>query len=336
MYDVKGALLLVVDRYLSAERGRSRWFELRKRHCLELQERASLPDGASIRPIPSVDAGEVTAGVFTALTVRRTSPLVVRGLFRDAAATRLWSLDFFKQRYGDDVYPVLATQPAGPKRNDMQIFGAHPELVQHLELERILALWEEPGATDQRFEAINMFATGAGRAIGGNLHCAFAGNYFGNFVGRKEFLLIDPVCTKYLLPVPARPFYYADAYFDPADDELGGFTRRLPMLSVKLDPGDLLFLPPWWWHMVRNLDELTIGCAIRSSSVLGDCANNLLLTLLSSELKLLLYKLGFDVKHWLSGETRNFRDALRDRLNADLGAARKSRATPLAAPAAAG
>jgi hypothetical protein len=325
MYDVKGTLLLVIDRYLSTERGQSRWFELRKQHCLELQEQASLPDEGAVRPIPSVSADEVTAGAFTALTARRTRPLVVRGLFRDAAATRRWSLDFFGQHYGEDIYPVLATKPGGPKRNDTKIFGAHPELISHLELNRILALWEEPGATDERFEAINMFATGAGRAIGGNLHCAFAGNYFGNFIGRKQFLLIDPVCTKYLLPIPAKPFYYADAYFDPADEALGTFTRRLPTLGADLEPGDMLFVPPWWWHMVRNLDELTIGCAIRSSSVLGDCANNLLLTLLSAELKLLLYKMSFDAKQWLSGEPRSFRDALRERLHTDLGAARVNR-----------
>jgi hypothetical protein len=39
----------------------------------------------------------------------------------------------------------------------------------------------------------------------------------------------------------------------------GGTTR----LEAELGPGDVLFLPRWWWHAVRNDGAMSFGCSVR-------------------------------------------------------------------------
>ena len=45
----------------------------------------------------------------------------------------------------------------------------------------------------------------------------------------------------------------------PKIEILGEKTANLPRLEVILEPGDVLFNAPWWWHTVENLDDLTVG-----------------------------------------------------------------------------
>jgi hypothetical protein len=54
----------------------------------------------------------------------------------------------------------------------------------------------------------------------------------------------------------ADPKAHRDEMFDRT-------FSRATRYEVELEPGDVLFSPPWWWHDVRNTTEETIGLATR-------------------------------------------------------------------------
>ena len=39
--------------------------------------------------------------------------------------------------------------------------------------------------------------------------------------------------------------------------------EQVPVYSARLNPGDVLINPPWWWHAINNVTPSTIGCAVR-------------------------------------------------------------------------
>jgi hypothetical protein len=88
------------------------------------------------------------------------------------------------------------------------------------------------------------------------LHYDAVCNLFRQVYGRKRFLLYSPTFFDEMYPPPAGgPF----AHVSPVDAERPDLTRHPRFAGVKphevvLDPGDTLFLPPFWWHCVRSLD----------------------------------------------------------------------------------
>lgn len=95
------------------------------------------------------------------------------------------------------------------------------------------------------------------------------GNFFLQIAGRKRWTVVDPRWTAWLHPVNGRPFQYCNSAF-------GGYRAghylalgednpilHVPHAEVVLEPGDLLYNAPWWWHEVENLDDFTVGCAVR-------------------------------------------------------------------------
>lgn len=86
-----------------------------------------------------------------------------------------------------------------------------------------------------------------------NLH-----NLYGQVRGRKRFTLFAPVERDNLYPYPPTALYSHISYADPEQDERWPRLRDAERLGCTLDPGDLLFLPAFWWHHVRSL-ELAIS-----------------------------------------------------------------------------
>lgn len=341
--DFASKLLLVAEFYLHPLDQQHALLDLRRRHCVRMQSASGFLEARRPEPLPEVRAEEATPEVFLKMTDRLRRPLVVRGYAKDAKATRLWSLNYFEEQFGSSSYPVVADSGAEDpitKRtrfekisvremveyirageghryiaNLTRIFTDHPTLIDDMEIGRLPRLWG--GAEGPEcFDAINMFMGGHG--TGSNMHCAFASNFFNNIVGRKRWVFIDPQYSNYLLPMPSRPFIYSDVLFDPGDDELGRFTRLLPSYEVVLEPGDVLYNAPWWWHRVENVDDFTVGCAVRYSNLPADLSNNLLFTLLCQEHKLQLLKLRFRAKKAIFGDHRIFRDVLNEKLDSKI------------------
>ena len=54
----------------------------------------------------------------------------------------------------------------------------------------------------------------------------------------------------------------------------------LPRYDIVLEPGDILWNAPWWWHRIENGDGFNVGLAIRNNKVTKlNLQNNLTYTL---------------------------------------------------------
>ncbi|NET36795.1 MAG: hypothetical protein F6K19_33005 [Cyanothece sp. SIO1E1] len=106
---------------------------------------------------------------------------------------------------------------------------------------------------------------------GSYLHCAPADNMFLNITGKKEWHFIDPSYTPIMLPAMSKFGMFCASelteslegeFFDDLTSRYP-FFKHIPIYKTVLEEGDMLFNPPWWWHRVKNLSPLTIGCANR-------------------------------------------------------------------------
>jgi hypothetical protein len=95
-----------------------------------------------------------------------------------------------------------------------------------------------------------------GRATVTPLHFDFANNFFAQLHGEKEFLLYAPEDSRYLYPLPpsAAMAHVSLVDVDEPDYERFAEFRQATALRLLLQPGELLFLPAFWWHHVRCAD----------------------------------------------------------------------------------
>ncbi len=332
--------LLVLELLFRRFDSRRLLFALRKKHCLQIQQRCISSAKIKSLSVPEISAADISPSKFHQITNGLTSPVVIKGFLHDSDACAKWGLSYFQEKLGESVYPAIKDsrkEGSETKDNEVQlikvrdllegisrgehtylnnvtkIFADNPFLIEELQLGKLASLMETEVTNGDCFDLINMFLGGKG--TGNSLHCAFAGNFFCNIVGRKKWLLIAPEYSTFLCPIPANPFIYADCYYNPEDEILGQKTSNLPRLEVILEPGDVLFNAPWWWHSVENLDELTVGCAVRQLNFQADFHNNFLFTIFSYQPLLHLWKSLFNIKRKLTKEQRIFRDIMLSELD---------------------
>jgi len=263
-----------------------RVFAWRRRKVLEIIEAGPLVEPRDPTPVPECTPAEVAEQGLAALTEGFRRPLVVRGFYRDVPAVSRWTPEYLAEVVGDTVVPVidqgandqgayatdlialpfreairrLQTEPLYIN-NASGVFLACPDLEADLDLDTLSGRLE-PGRRDDRIAAAGIFI--GGDSVGSPLHCAPAGNDFANLRGRKRWTLVCPELGPLVLPMWSRrlPIAFSAAYYSPENpkDEV---VPHLPREEVVLEPGDMLYNAPWWWHQVRNLDAFTIGCAIR-------------------------------------------------------------------------
>ncbi|SNS59492.1 Cupin-like domain-containing protein [Ekhidna lutea] len=120
--------------------------------------------------------------------------------------------------------------------------------------------------------ALNQWFIKRGALVRSSLHCANGENIFLNIQGKKEWHFIHPSYTPLIHATLSKYGVYAVSdltnhhekgdFYDLMCNAFPYF-KHIPVYKVTLQPGDLLYNPPWWWHDVRNLSPLTVGCATR-------------------------------------------------------------------------
>lgn len=240
-------------------------------------------------PVPVVTSHDREA--FLAASEGASRPVVLRGFARQTAAR--WSEQMLRARVGGATVTVMNMKEDAERNgwdvgnehvkltvaelldripeerlylnNSTELFVDHPDLMAELQLDR-LSRFTTPDGTWDELLTTNFFI--GGRKVRSAIHTAYGGNFFMNLVGRKRWRFIDPRYSPWLHPVPARPFDYATSahgslYSDEQDGIDDSIFFRLPREEVLLEPGDVLYSAPWWWHEVDNQSDLNVACAVR-------------------------------------------------------------------------
>lgn len=223
-----------------------------------------------------------SADAFVAEVLPRGEPVVLEGAARDWPAVQRWSPAFFAERLGAEPVRLLHMDPedAGSGRHDgvdttmgealarlQEGNSAYlrfiPALMQYPDLQAMLDVaWlrarrgplSPPGN-------LHLFIGGAGTDTG--LHSAVPANLFVQVHGRKHWVLYPPSASPLFRPPMERAMYFASR-FDPDRPDPVAFPEacRLTGLEVELEPGDVLYNPPFWWHKVSN-PTVSIGVGFR-------------------------------------------------------------------------
>jgi hypothetical protein len=87
------------------------------------------------------------------------------------------------------------------------------------------------------------------------LHHDTAHNLIANIYGRKRFLCFSPEDTARLYPHPKSSRYPHVSRVNPERPNLATFPAFADAraFGAVLEAGELLYLPPGWWHHVRSL-----------------------------------------------------------------------------------
>ncbi len=208
---------------------------------------------------------------------RLDRPAVFRGAARSWGCAE-WTLASLGAQYSDDRVwmpdgfvalsdAVRHVFDGGPDAiRFWPLFTQHPELLDALDL-GFLARHRSRDAypIDQ---GIQVFA-GTHHSEPTPLHIANDSNLFVQCEGSKRWVLYPASATRVLGLERFDAEYRrpADAMspdrFDPLHPDPAHPAAALPSLEIVLNPGDVLYAPPFWWHTVQNVDGPTLAFGVR-------------------------------------------------------------------------
>merc|ERR1712196_223515 len=112
-------------------------------------------------------------------------------------------------------------------------------------------------------------------------------NFFAQVIGKKRFVLFQPNRWNQL---HVHPFYHPRdrqsqyIYYEHGEHIINAYTKNMINDATKrkiesygyvdLEPGDLLYIPPFWWHRVETL-QASIGINTWSSAVETEMSSTL-------------------------------------------------------------
>lgn len=262
----------------------------------KLAEKLKNSDHASVYkdalPVEAIDKENFTSESFRNWKHNINAPLVVRGYLNDAPIRELTrednlidnfghvevhcansKIDKKSSNAGQNIQLLKTTLKEYLSSDDYENYYLNNfqglinqrdfyRLCKGIDLER----------TQDNACALNQWFIKRGLHSRSSLHCANFENIFLNVQGRKEWHFIHPSYTPVLQTTLSKfgVFAVSEAIkpsekeeFYPLMKERFDFFKHIPVYKVILEPGDILYNPPWWWHDVRNVTSFTMGCASR-------------------------------------------------------------------------
>jgi hypothetical protein len=244
-------------------------------------------DATALRPPlrAAVDEGALEPAEFLRRYVDRPAPFVFRGAAKGWRCCREWSLEALAARFGEEPVRLLGLEGlryGAPDASDETITLAElarriaaggadylrfapierSELRADLDLDWLAArrgAREHPGP-------LQFFIGGRGTRT--PLHAETPGNFYVQVEGRKRWWLYPPGSLLFLDP-PAARMQHFHTEGDPAapDPSTHPLLAAADRYETVLEPGDVLWFPPFWWHDVKNLSEATVAVGYRTCSI---------------------------------------------------------------------
>lgn len=215
--------------------------------------------------------------------VSRNRPVIITGALKGSKVLSLWDADYFRSAIGvkevqvevsqTNYFPSIYGQDSAQiKRQTRQMsFGDCADAIslgnnaaekfyisEELLADKFPVLAADvecPAFLDRGLHITNSFWFGSAETIT-PLHYDVVYNISAQVWGRKRFILFPPEQLPCLYPFPKRSKI---AHFSQVNIErpdlvtFPKFKKTQPM-ECSLEPGEMLYIPPFWWHQVHSLD----------------------------------------------------------------------------------
>lgn len=223
---------------------------------------------------------DLSPEAFRADYLTKGIPVVLEGAAASWPLMTEWSFDAFRDRFGDQAIKLV--QREGLTDDDVVFereyseeigFGEFldgvlsggrrymrfsplleqfPELLDDFDHEYFKRMLETPFG-----QSFQLFIGGSGSVT--PFHNAITPFLFTNVAGEKDWTLIPSRYLGIMNPIPDGFSYnHTDLDLDFANAEDYPGTESIDYFTTTTRPGDLLFVPSWMWHGVRNRSA-TIG-----------------------------------------------------------------------------
>jgi hypothetical protein len=214
--------------------------------------------------------------------VRGGKPVVVAGGAANWPAAG-WTLESLRARAGSakvlahrstSLYFGLDEEQGGPKLKEeemtldsfISMLSAPRDDTMHYYLQRasipdrlpeLLGDLRYPdGVAPRSVYLINLWFGPGGNVT--RLHYDVPNNFLIQFYGRKRITLFSPQDTGRVYPFRTKAYNMSQVDIDAPDlHRFPRFADAQPY-EAEIGPGDMLYIPPYWWHQVYSL-ELGIG-----------------------------------------------------------------------------
>ncbi len=282
-----------------------RWDDLHRRMA------ASLPSDAE----GTVHEVERRRGLspeeFRELYFRTGIPVVLEGAAAEWPAARKWTPEYLLHTCGQDRIDVLDGQNWTVNTRDgtdavstseramsvqdllqnatrggawygafMQLLDAHGGLRADLDLSFVAKFGRtSPRIPWHRNVLAKMYVGGPSTAT--SFHCAGISNLYVQVYGRKKWVLVPPKFTPFMYPALSKGLNWQSRVdFRNPDYAACPLYRLADRYETVLEPGDVLWNPPFVWHGVMNLTE-SIAVSLWWTNVTRAFRNNALFSALT-------------------------------------------------------
>lgn len=217
---------------------------------------------------------------------KRRKPVVIKGLLDDWPAMHKWNTDYLREKIGDVVVPVRVK----PKSAPPGFFAGKPDEklpMKQMSVSEYIDLFEKGETTDVYLAGTSIpdyfpelekdipllpyidldrklrkqFWLGIKGTVA-PLHLDIWDNFLCQLTGGRRLVLFDPRDVNRLYPYGAFSSapHISKINLDTATSAEFPLLDELVGYEAIVEPGDVLYMPPGWWHQVwTTADSIAVN-----------------------------------------------------------------------------
>ena len=260
----------------------------------KIEQSISRTEPKAMEP-PSVTGEEIYKNIKNYKKLLK-GPVLFKGAAKNWESCKNWDLEYFEKNYGEKE--IILNDLIGT------VDPNNPQTFQKVSLKEYIGLLKDGSLKYLKFSSLvqdeevlqkqldqewlhNFDKPGSfGKVyymfIGGNgtitpMHNEFPSVVYAQISGRKKWIIYMPEDRVFLDPrTERRTYFYTNADPKKVADENYPLFKYAKRYEFILEPGDVLWFPPFAWHYVENLSEsigvaykfANIGLSLKSSKVL--------------------------------------------------------------------
>ncbi|MBF0263667.1 MAG: cupin-like domain-containing protein [Gammaproteobacteria bacterium] len=219
---------------------------------------------------------------FLSIYKKTTTPVVVTQLTQHWPARKQWSLEYIKNIAGNKEVPLYDSVPSTDRKHQHApaVTMSLAQYIDHISnghndlrlffynfLTEIPALTEDFSYPDIGLKFFKklpvLFIGAAGTKVQMHFDIDWADIFLCHFGGKKKVILFPPSQTKNMYHVPYSFSSLYDINYEQPDFNKYPALRNLSGLETILEHGDILYIPPGYWHYIVY-QETSFSMALRA------------------------------------------------------------------------